>query len=137
MKLEAADQADPTVVCVATVANVLEGRVLVHFDGWETDYDYWVRPSDSTHIRPVGWCQEHGVPLVPPRGMEGFHWPSYLSACRARPVPASAFALAREVSLFRRGSKLEAVDRRNPGLIRVATVADTVGRQIKVPITNY
>ena len=32
-------------MCVATVGNVLEGRVLLHFDGWEIDYDYWSKPS--------------------------------------------------------------------------------------------
>ncbi len=77
MKLEAVDRtaADPSsAVCVATVANVLDGRILIHFDGDNDDgggggrRDYWTRPSASPHIRPVGWCAENGVKLVPPRG---------------------------------------------------------------------
>ena len=48
-------------------------------------------------------------------------------------MPAHAFKVGvREVSQFKKGVKLEAVDRRNPMLIRVATVADVIGRQIKV-----
>lgn len=45
MKLEAVDKHNAGMVCVATVSNVLDGRVLVHFDGWEIDYDYWVVPG--------------------------------------------------------------------------------------------
>ena len=37
-----------------------------------------------------------------------------------------------EVSLFRKGMKLEAVDKRNPSLIRVASIADVLMHQIKV-----
>jgi hypothetical protein len=42
--------------------------VLVHFDGWDIDYDYWVTPNTSPYIHPVGWCTENGVELNPPRG---------------------------------------------------------------------
>ncbi len=64
-----------------------------------------------------------------------FVWSEYLNATRSWPVPPSAFSaagIARQVSLFRRGAKLEAVDARNPALVRVATIADAVGRQVKV-----
>jgi hypothetical protein len=37
-----------------------------------------------------------------------------------------------EVSLFRKGMKLEAVDKRNPAVIRVASVADVLMHQVKV-----
>ena len=37
-----------------------------------------------------------------------------------------------EVSLFRKGMKLESVDKRNPAVIRVASVADVLMHQIKV-----
>jgi len=116
MKLEAMDRAAPiqaigngngrgqyssgrapgprmSVWCVATVAAVVDGLgVLIHFDGWDSDYDYWARPgvvaqdgvdnggggdfesgefcaSGLGHcLRPAGWCAERGVPLNPPRG---------------------------------------------------------------------
>ena len=34
MKLEAVDKLSADLVCVATVSNVMAGRVLIHFDGW-------------------------------------------------------------------------------------------------------
>ena len=67
-KLEAIDISNTSLVCAATVSNVLDGRVLVHFDGWEIDYDYWVVPSSSPYVHPVGWCREKGIELNPPRG---------------------------------------------------------------------
>ena len=68
MKLEAVDRHNISLVCVATVANVMAGRVLVHFDGWEIDYDYWVVPDQSPYIHPIGWCQSEGKELNPPQG---------------------------------------------------------------------
>ena len=53
LKLEAVDRSNNTLVCVATVTNVMDGRVLIHFDGWELDYDYWVTPQ-SPYIHPKG-----------------------------------------------------------------------------------
>ena len=67
MKLEAVDKKNTVLTCVATVADVLGERILIHFDGWEDSYDYWCDPS-SPYIHPVGWCQENGRPLSPPNG---------------------------------------------------------------------
>ena len=66
-KLEAVDQMNTALTCVATVSDVLGDRILIHFDGWEEDYDYWCDPT-SPYIHPVGWCQTNGVPLSPPNG---------------------------------------------------------------------
>ena len=52
-KLEAVDRSNTSLVCVATVTNVMDGRILIHFDGWDLDYDYWVTPS-SPYVRPKG-----------------------------------------------------------------------------------
>lgn len=72
MKLEAIDKMSSGLVCVASVANVMAGRILVHFDGWELDYDYWVVPNNSPYIHPVGWCAEVGIELNSPNGtLEG------------------------------------------------------------------
>ena len=68
MKLEAVDKKNTSLTCVATVADVMGERILIHFDGWEDSYDYWCEPS-SAYIHPVGWCQENGKPLSPPNGM--------------------------------------------------------------------
>ncbi len=59
MKLEAVDKSNTSLICVATVTNVMDGRVLVHFDGWDLDYDYWVTPN-SPYIHPRGWCSDNG-----------------------------------------------------------------------------
>ena len=36
MKLEAKDRQHPSIVSVATVANVKDGRLLIRFDGWSS-----------------------------------------------------------------------------------------------------
>ena len=36
MKLEAKDRQNPAIVCVATVANVKDGKLLIRFDGWSS-----------------------------------------------------------------------------------------------------
>ena len=53
LKLEAVDRSNTSLICVATVTNVMDGRVLIHFDGWDLEYDYWVTPS-SPYIHPKG-----------------------------------------------------------------------------------
>lgn len=41
MKLEAVDRKNPCLVCVASVADIVDNRFLVHFDNWDDTYDYW------------------------------------------------------------------------------------------------
>ena len=53
LKLEAVDRSNTSLICVATVTNVMDGRVLIHFDGWDLEFDYWVTPS-SPYIHPKG-----------------------------------------------------------------------------------
>ena len=67
MKLEAVDKKNSSLVCVATIADVLDNRILVHFDSWDDIYDYWV-DCTSPYIHPVGWCKENGHQLTPPNG---------------------------------------------------------------------
>lgn len=40
-KLEAVDRMNPSLICVATVTDVVDNRFLVHFDNWDDTYDYW------------------------------------------------------------------------------------------------
>lgn len=68
LKLEAVDKKNNSALtCVATVADVLGDKILIHFDGWEDIYDYWSDPT-SPYIHQVGWCQLTGKPLSPPNG---------------------------------------------------------------------
>lgn len=64
MKLEAEDKKN-SLTCVATVADIINNRILIHFDSWDDIYDYWVDPT-SPYIHPVGWCDDNGCSLTPP-----------------------------------------------------------------------
>lgn len=67
MKLEAVDLMEPRLVCVATVQRCVGGLLLLHFDGWESEFDQWV-DCESPEIYPVGWCELAGYQLQPPIG---------------------------------------------------------------------
>lgn len=54
---------------------------------------------------------------------KSFSWDAYLRETQSVAAPARAFK-QRSVCGFKRGLKLEAVDKRLPQLIRVATVED-------------
>ncbi|XP_048872287.1 lethal(3)malignant brain tumor-like protein 4 isoform X3 [Brienomyrus brachyistius] len=138
MKLEAVDRKNPCLVCVATVADIVDGRFLVHFDNWDDTYDYWCDAS-SPYIHPVGWCQEHGRPLTAPQGHpnpENFVWEEYLADTLSSAVPSEVFCL-RAPHRFQMNMKLETVDRRNPRLIRVATIVDTEDYRVKVHFDGW
>lgn len=133
MKLEAVDRKNPCLVCVASVADVIQQRFLVHFDNWDDSYDYWC-DATSPHIHPVGWCQDHGRPLTAPQGHpdpEHFQWEKYLEDSGCSAAPSDAFAM-RAPHGFRAGMRVEAVDRRNSMLLRVATVCDAEDYRVKV-----
>ncbi len=67
MKLEAKDRKNPTLVCVATITEVRNGQLLIHFDGWTSKYDYWCGPT-TPDIHPIGWCASHQHHLQTPNG---------------------------------------------------------------------
>ncbi len=67
MKLEAKDRKNPTMVCVATITEVKNGQLLIHFDGWSSKYDYWCDPT-TPDIHPIGWCASHHHHLQIPNG---------------------------------------------------------------------
>ena len=71
MKLEAVDRKNPTMTCVATITDMKNGRLLIHFDGWTNTYDYWCEPT-TPDIHPRGWCQNNGVHLHAPHGKTQF-----------------------------------------------------------------
>ncbi len=67
MKLEALDRKNPTMTSIATITDIKDGRLLIHFDGWTNKYDYWCEPT-TPDIHPRGWCHSNGVKLHPPKG---------------------------------------------------------------------
>ncbi|XP_036178700.1 lethal(3)malignant brain tumor-like protein 1 isoform X5 [Myotis myotis] len=138
MKLEAVDRMNPSLVCVASVTDVVDSRFLVHFDNWDDTYDYWCDPS-SPYIHPVGWCQKQGKPLTPPQDYpdpDSFCWEKYLEETGTSAVPTWAFKV-RPPHGFLVNMKLEAVDRRNPSLIRVASVEDVEDHRIKLHFDGW
>ncbi|XP_064564118.1 lethal(3)malignant brain tumor-like protein 3 isoform X1 [Zonotrichia leucophrys gambelii] len=141
MKLEGVDPEHQSIYCVLTVAEVCGYRVRLHFDGYPDCYDFWVN-ADSSDIHPVGWCEKTGHKLHPPKGYkeEEFSWPSYLKACRAQAAPKSLFENQNATVIpsgFRVGMKLEAVDKKNPTFICVATVTDMVDNRFLVHFDNW
>uniref|UniRef100_A0A672MCU9 L3MBTL histone methyl-lysine binding protein 4 n=1 Tax=Sinocyclocheilus grahami TaxID=75366 RepID=A0A672MCU9_SINGR len=139
MKLEAVDRKNPCLVCVASVADIVDQRFLVHFDNWDDTYDYWCDAS-SPYIHPVGWCQDHGRPLTAPQGEN--HIPHAFSVTTHLFAPqTNCQTLITQCELsphgFQTHMKLEAVDRRNPMLIRVATVADTEDHRVQVHFDGW
>ncbi|XP_076872700.1 lethal(3)malignant brain tumor-like protein 3 isoform X2 [Brachyhypopomus gauderio] len=138
MKLEAVDKKNPSFICVATVTDMVDSRFLVHFDDWDESYDYWC-DATSPYIHPIGWCQENGRALTTPPGYRDsgpFSWERYLEETGSLPAPARAFK-AKPPHSFQVNMKLEVVDKRNPMLVRVATVVDRDDHRIKVHFDGW
>ncbi|XP_057664537.1 lethal(3)malignant brain tumor-like protein 4 [Diorhabda carinulata] len=138
MKLEAVDRKNTSLVCVATIRDMMDNRILVHFDSWDDIYDYWADPT-SPYIHPVGWCDQYGHNLTPPNDYpnpESFSWETYLKESKAVAAPVRAFK-QRPACGFKRGMRLESVDRRVPQLIRVATVDDVKEHQIRIHFDGW
>lgn len=130
MKLEAVDKKNTSLICVATVRDMMDNRILVHFDGWDDIYDYWADPT-SPYIHPVGWCDQYGHDLTSPSGKlhvgklfskihefatdyptpENFTWEKYLKETKSVAAPVRAFK-QRPACGFKRGMRLECVDKR-------------------------
>ncbi|KAJ7424601.1 hypothetical protein WISP_27916 [Willisornis vidua] len=115
-------------------------RIRLHFDGYPECYDFWAN-ADSSDIHPVGWCEKTSHKLLPPKGFkEGeFNWTSYLKNCKAQAAPKSLFKTlsTRPAHAFQVNMKLEAVDRRNPILIRVATIVDRDNHRVKIHFDGW
>ncbi|KAM9773113.1 lethal(3)malignant brain tumor-like protein 2 isoform 2-T2 [Syngnathus typhle] len=72
VKLEAVDLMEPRLVCVATVKRCVGRLLLIHFDGWDDDFDQWV-DHESPDIYPIGWCELTGYQLQSPPGLVENH----------------------------------------------------------------
>ncbi|KAG7282183.1 hypothetical protein CRUP_034930, partial [Coryphaenoides rupestris] len=138
MKLEAVDRKNPSLICVATIAAVVDNRLLIHFDNWDDTYDYWCDAS-SPYIHPVGFCEETELTLTTPaeyKHPKSFSWEKYLEETGTQAAPARAFK-PRPPHGFQPGMKLEVVDKRNAMLIRVTTIADVEYHRLKVHFDGW
>uniref|UniRef100_A0A4W3IWC0 L3MBTL histone methyl-lysine binding protein 3 n=1 Tax=Callorhinchus milii TaxID=7868 RepID=A0A4W3IWC0_CALMI len=141
LKLEGVDPEHPSMYCALTVAEVCGYRIRLHFDRYSDCYDFWVN-VDSPDIHPVGWCEKTGHKLHPPKGFkeDEFNWHLYMKMCKAQAAPKSLFENQNTTITplgFRVGMKLEAVDKKNPTFICVATVADMVDNRFLMHFDNW
>ncbi|XP_030559355.1 uncharacterized protein LOC115761654 isoform X1 [Drosophila novamexicana] len=131
MHLEAEDLNDTGKICVATVADILDERIRVHFDGWDDCYDFWVH-INSPYIHPCGWHEGRQQLIVPPDYQNIlFNWADYIEEVGGIAAPADLFK-PREPMEFQARMKLEVVDQRNPCLIRPATVVTRKGYRVQL-----
>lgn len=72
MRVEAKDSADPTNMCVATIKDVRAGKVLVHYDGWGDERDFWC-DARATDIHPPMWSGKNSKKVTPPKGEENMN----------------------------------------------------------------
>uniref|UniRef100_A0A674EF95 L3MBTL histone methyl-lysine binding protein 1b n=1 Tax=Salmo trutta TaxID=8032 RepID=A0A674EF95_SALTR len=138
MKLEAVDKKNPYLICVASIAAAVDNRLLIHFDNWDDTYDYWCDAS-SPYIHPVGYCEEAELTLTTPaeyKHPRSFSWDKYMEETGTQAAPARAFKL-RPCHGFQAGMKLEAVDKRNPMLIRVATIAEVEDHRLRIHFDGW
>ncbi|KAH8288773.1 hypothetical protein KR054_009419 [Drosophila jambulina] len=131
MHLEAEDLNDTGKICVATVADILDERVRVHFDGWDDCYDLWVHVS-SPYIHPCGWHENRQQLIVPPDFKTTvFSWPDYIADVGGVAAPKHLFQ-PRQPMEYQARMKLEVVDQRNPCLIRPATIVTRKGYRVQI-----
>ncbi|KAG5858109.1 hypothetical protein ANANG_G00026600 [Anguilla anguilla] len=131
MKLEAVDRKNPSLICVASIAAAVDSRLLIHFDNWDDSYDYWCDAS-SPYIHPVGYCEEAELTLTTPaeyKHPKSFSWEKYLEETGTQAAPARAFKQV--------GMKVEAVDKRNAMLIRVASIAEVEEHRLKIHFDGW
>ncbi|EDW82940.2 uncharacterized protein Dwil_GK22590 [Drosophila willistoni] len=131
MHLEAEDLNDTGKICVATVADILDERIRVHFDGWDDCYDLWVH-INSPYIHPCGWHDGRQQLIVPPDYQNVvFSWSEYIKDSGGIAAPSHLFK-PRLPMEFQSRMKLEVVDQRNPCLIRPATVVNRKGYRVQL-----
>uniref|UniRef100_A0A0A9WFW6 Polycomb protein Scm n=2 Tax=Lygus hesperus TaxID=30085 RepID=A0A0A9WFW6_LYGHE len=143
MKLEALDPRNITSTCIATVVGISGSRIRLRLDGSDNKNDFW-RLVDSSEIHPIGYCEKHGGMLQPPLGfrMNASSWPMFLSktVTGAEMAPSRIFQkepVSPKTNLFAVGMKLEAIDRKNPQLICVATIGAVKDNMIYVTFDGW
>eukprot|EP01060_Flectonema_neradi_P041287 TRINITY_DN975_c0_g1_i1.p1 TRINITY_DN975_c0_g1~~TRINITY_DN975_c0_g1_i1.p1 ORF type:complete len:443 (+),score=68.99 TRINITY_DN975_c0_g1_i1:59-1330(+) len=100
--LEARDRRHTSYLCVATIIDIrAEGKeILIHFDGWGSEYDYWTNIG-TPDIAPIGTCRSLGYQLEAPRGVPFNSWREYLTRENREATPVAAFQT--EIPFFSNG----------------------------------
>lgn len=83
-------------------------------------------------------CKSKGKALTAPKDyrVDSFSWDDYLNETGTESVPPRAFK-TKTSNIWKSGMKLEAVDIRNPSLIRVATMVARTGHTIKIHFDGW
>lgn len=137
MYLEAEDLNDTGKLCVASIADVLDDRIRIHFDGWDDCYDIIV-DINSPYIHPCGWHEGRQQLVVPPDYENSvFNWSNYIRKQGTGEAASEEIFSPREPINFKPNMKLEVVDPRNPSLIRPATVVTHKGHRVKLHLDGW
>lgn len=137
MHLEAEDLNDTGKLCVASVADVLDDRIRIHFDGWDDCYDIIV-DINSPYIHPCGWHENRQQLVVPPDCENtAFNWDDYIRNQGTGVAASEEIFAPREAIGFKPNMKLEVVDPRNPSMIRPATVVSHKGHRVKLHLDGW
>lgn len=137
MHLEAEDLNDTGKLCVASVADVLDDRIRIHFDGWDDCYDIIVDIS-SPYIHPCGWHEGRQQLVVPPDCENtAFNWNDYIRKQGTGEAASEELFAPRDPIGFKPNMRLEVVDPRNPSLIRPATVISHKGHRVKLHLDGW
>ncbi|XP_050072979.1 uncharacterized protein LOC126561076 [Anopheles maculipalpis] len=141
MKLEAIDPENSSLFCVCTVVEVRGYRLKLHFDGYSTEYDFWVN-ANSCDIFPPGFCRSTNRTLQPPASFIGqaFSWANYLHETNGIMPAKELFAHLNQKSdrnKFEIGMAIEADDLKKSGKVCVATVADKMGDRILIHFDGW
>lgn len=67
MKLEADDIKNTNRICVAHIGDVIDSRILVKLDGFDSCYDYWT-DIRSPYIHPINFHSDNGFSITNPPG---------------------------------------------------------------------
>lgn len=81
MKLEAEDIKNTNRLCVAHIGDVIDSRILVKFDGFDSCYDFWT-DIRSPYIHPTNFHVDNGYSIISPPGepiLNTFPFPVSLS----------------------------------------------------------
>nr|CAB3260179.1 lethal(3)malignant brain tumor-like protein 4 [Phallusia mammillata] len=131
-KLEAVDRKNSDLICVATVVDIIGEYLLIHFDGWHNEYDYWAR-FNSPSIHPIGWCKSNNYILsLPPKYKGIFSWQQYIKLSKSQAASPKCFSTYDHRKDIKIGMKLEVVDHRNQLVVRVASIVDVDEFRVKV-----
>jgi hypothetical protein len=136
MKLEVTDRKRDNKLHIATVIDSMEDRILIHYDFEDETKNSWFR-VDSPYLHPRDYHKKANLEFVPPFGFEDlyknkkFHWDKYLLHSNGQTAPENIF-VARKAKDFKKGMKIECIDRVNPELLRPATIIEVNGYELLI-----